>query len=180
VLDWEVAIPETYPAPTVLVAELLDGWLVSLFFLDRREFDGFEFLASPWQQVVHIDADGKATVVGERRNLRDHQVTLGGKSAFPLASWWVSPPLYMLAHAPDVLDTGVTQPSPVYFLPRVPLFYGLALVLMLASVGAGYFWLRNTKVNKSRRGLWLASCAVLGAPAFLSMICLEPRTPNCG
>jgi len=176
-LDWQLPLADGEPPPIgVDIAELLDGWLVSLFYFDDREFDGFESLLNPWQQVVHIDADGRSTVVGERRNIRGHQVSLGRSVAVPLASWWLSPPLYALAHVPDrLLDTGLTEPLRFEALPNVPLFYPLALSLMLLSLAAGYAWLRGTPVETSRRRLWLVSCAVLGVPAFLSLICLEPR-----
>lgn len=175
-LDWQLPLAEGEPPPIQAdIAELLDGWLVSLFYFDAWQFDGFESLTNPWQQVVHVDADGRATVVGERRNIRDHRVSLGGSAAVPVASWWLSPPLYALAHVPDLLDTGLTQPARFEPLPRVPLFYPLALALMLVSLAAGHGWLRGTQVGTSRRRLWLVSCALLGMPAFLSLICLEPR-----
>src|SRR5439155_15563375 len=90
-LDWQLPLAEGQPAPLgVNVAELLDGWLVSLFYSDAREFDGFESLIDPWQQVVYVDADGQATVVGERRNIHDFHVSFSGSVAVPVASWWVS------------------------------------------------------------------------------------------
>ena len=178
-LDWQLPLPEGEPAPMVDIAELLDGWLVSVYYFDGREFDGFESLINPWQQVVYVDADGQATVVGERRNIRGHQVSLGDSVAVPVASWWVSPPLYALAHLPDLLNTGLTQPPRFEPLPRVPLFYPLAVALMMLSLAAGYWWLRGTRADASRRGLWLVSCALLGMPAFLSLICLEPRNTPC-
>jgi hypothetical protein len=178
-LDWQLPLAEGEPAPSVDVVELLDGWLVSLFYFDAWEFDGFESLTNPWQQIIHIDADGQATVVGERRNIHDHQVSFGGSAAVPVASWWVSPPLYALAHTPDLLDVGLTIPPRFEPLPNVPLFYPLALTLMLVSLAAGYAWLRGTQVGPSRRRLWLVSCALLGVPAFLSLICLEPRRTAC-
>jgi len=175
-LDWALPLPERDPPPIgVDVAELLDGWLVSLFYFDDREFDGFAFLTRPWQQVVHIDASGQASVVGGRPEIRDVRVRLGRSVAVPAASWWVSPPLYALAHLPGLLNTGLTQPSRFRALPRVPLFYPLALGLMLGSVAAGYGWLRGTRATPSRRRLWLMSCALIGLPAFLSLLCLEPR-----
>ena len=179
-LDWQLPLAEAEPAPLrVDIVELLDGWLVSLFYSDAREFDGFESLTSPWEQVVYVDADGQATVVGERRNIRGQHVSFGGTVAAPVASWWVSPPLYALAHMPDLLETGLAQPPRFEPLPRVPLFYPLTLALMLGSLAAGYGWLRNTQVGTSRRRLWLVSCALLGIPAFLSLICLEPRRTPC-
>ena len=171
---------EDEPAPLhVDIVELLDGWQVSLFYSDAREFDGFESLSSPWEQVVYIDTDGQATVVAERRDIRNHQVSFVGSVSVPVASWWVSPPLYALAHLPDLLDTGLTQPPRFEPLPKVPLFYPLALALMLVSLVAGYVWLRGTQVGTSRRILWLVSCALLGVPALLSLICLEPRKTPC-
>jgi hypothetical protein len=175
-LDWEIPVAPGEQTPrSVSVVELLDGWLVSSFYADSREFDGFESLIDPWQQVVYVDADGKATVVGERRNIHDHSVSFGSVPAVPVASWWVSPPLYALAHVPDLLDTGLTQPARFEPLPRIPLLQILAVSLMLLSLGAGYLWLRGSKVAPSRRRIWLASCALLGVPAFLSLVCLEPR-----
>ncbi|HZM00953.1 MAG TPA: hypothetical protein VFD43_11955 [Planctomycetota bacterium] len=174
-LDWQLPLPPGEPPPMVEVFELLDGWLVSLFYFDEREFDGFESLIDPWQQVVHLDADGRSSVVGERRNIRGHSVSVGGSAAVPVASWWVSPALYALAHLPDRLDTGLTQPPRFEPLPRVPLFRWLAGALMLASLAAGSLWLRGTRVGAARRRLWLVSCVLLGVPALLSLICLEPR-----
>jgi len=180
IFDWQLPLPQDEPPPVaVAIAELLDGWLVSLFYSDVREFDGFESLTSPWQQVVYVDTDGRATVVGERRNIHDYHVSLGGSSSVPVASWWVSPSLYALAHAPDLLDTGLTQPPRFVPLPEVPVFYTIAIALMLVSLAAGYLWLRGTQVRASRRLLWLVSCALLGVPAFLSLICLEPRKTAC-
>ena len=179
-LDWQLPLADSEPAPLhVDIVELLDGWLVSLFYSDAREFDGFASLTSPWEQVVYVDANGQATVVGERRNIRGKHVSFVGSVTVPVASWWVSPPLYALAHLPDLLDTGLTHPPRFEPLPKVPLFYPLALTLMLISVVAGYGWLRGAKVSHSRRSLWLVSCALLGIPAFLSLICLEPRGTRC-
>jgi hypothetical protein len=179
-LDWQLSFARGEPAPAQIeIAELLDGWLVSLFYFDGREFDGFEFLTNPWQQVVYVDADGQATVVGERRNIHNQQVSMAGSVTVPVASWWLSPPLYVLAHLPDLLETGLTQPPRFEPLPKVPQFYPLALALMLLSLAAGYAWLRGTQVGASRRRLWLVSCALLGVPAFLSLVCLEPRKTAC-
>jgi hypothetical protein len=179
ILDWQLQLSADQPPPHTRVVELLDGWLISTYYFDEREFDGFASLTSPWQQVFFVDAEGKPAVVGERRNIRGHQVSALGPALIPVSSWWVSPPLYALAHLPDaILKTGLTQPPRFVALPAVPLFHVITLVLMLASIVAGYFWLRGTRVRASRRNLWLASCAVLGVPAFLSLVCLEPRVPR--
>jgi len=179
-LDWQLATASDNEQPiTVSVVELLDGWLVSLFHYPGPEFDGFERLAAPWQQVVYVGADGATKVVGERRDLGDVQIVLGGSIAVPKTSWWLSPLLYTLGRWPEsVLDKGLTQPPKLAPLPEVRVFYPVAAALMLLSLALGYWWLRGASISAARRRLWLASCAVLSLPAFLSLTCLEPRTPR--
>jgi hypothetical protein len=180
ILDWQLPLVKGAPIPLhANVVELLDGWLVLLFYSDDREFEGFQSLSNQWEQVVFIDSEGKATVVGERRNIRGHHVSFVGSVTVPVAAWWVSPPLYALLHLPDLLDTGLTQPPRFEPFPNVLLFYPLTGALMLCSLVAGYIWLRCTQVSKSRRFLWLVSCGLLGVPALLSLICLEPRKSPC-
>lgn len=78
-LDWQLPLAEGGIAPlSVNVLELLDGWLVSLFHADSREFDGFASLTSPGQQVAFITADGRSTVVGERRDIHDYGISRTG------------------------------------------------------------------------------------------------------
>ncbi len=178
-LDWQLALPvgETRSVQ-VTVAELLDGWLVSLFYFAGPEFDGFKGLVPHWQQVVYVDDNG-ATVVGERRDIRGHTITLGGSPAIPQASWWVSPVLYTLGRWPNsVLDQGLTQPTRLAAVPDVPMFYPLAGALMLISLALGAWWLRGAHVGAGRRRIWLATCALIGLPAFFSLVCLEPRAPR--
>jgi hypothetical protein len=178
-LDWQLALPENGTRPVqVSIAELLDGWLVSFFVYAGPEFDGFEGLVPHWQQVVHVD-DGGATVVGERRDIRGHSITLGGSPAMPEASWWLSPVLCTLGRWPgSVLDRGLTRPPRLAAWPDVPMFPPLAGALMLLSLALGAWWLRGARVGAARRRLWLATCAVIGLPAFLSLVCLEPRAPR--
>lgn len=174
-LAWQVPLPEGEFAPVADVVQTTHGWLVSLFYFDKREFGGFESFAKPWQQVLYVDGKGAISVVGERRDIRDHNATFGAVETVPLASWWLSPLLYALAHVPDRLDTGLTQPPRLHVLPAEPLFRLLAGMLIIASLAAAYAWLRGTHGSASRRRFWLASCALLGMPAFFSMLCLEPR-----
>ena len=176
-LDWQLSTDEGRDQPpAVSVVELLDGWLVLIFYFAPKEMDGFESLVDPWQQVVYVDATGQATVVGTRRNIRGIDVTLGSPPLVPKASWWLSPPLYALARWPgSALDKGLTQPPQLAPLPVVPVFYPVAAALMTLSLALGWWWLRGARISAGRRWLWLASCAILGLPAFLSLVCLEPR-----
>ncbi|MGH8110067.1 MAG: hypothetical protein ACREO1_15270, partial [Arenimonas sp.] len=152
-LDWQLALDGGGNGPPqVSVAELLDGWLVSFFYFPGQELDGFEGLAAPWQQVVYVDADGSSKVVGERRNIRGANISIGGGPAVPKASWWLSPLLYTLGRWPDsALDKGLTQPRQLAPLTEIRVFYPVALALMLISLGLGYWWLRGAPVNKTRR-----------------------------
>lgn len=179
-LDWQLA-PESHDGQpmTVSIVELLDGWLVSLFHYSGPELDGFESLGSPWQQVVYVGADGATEVVGERRDIHGVNVELGGAVAVPKASWWVSPLLYTLGRWPEsVLDTGLTQPPRLAPLPVARGLYPVAAGLMLISLALGYWWLRGAPISARRRRGWLAGCALLSLPAFLSLMCLEPRAPR--
>jgi hypothetical protein len=178
-LDWQIPLPGSQAQPvSIIVAELFDGWLVSLYYYAGAEFNGFEELVPHWQQVVFVDDKG-ATVVGGRRDVRGQQITLGGSPVVPEASWWLSPALYTLARIPHVvLDQGLTRPPRLAAAPNVRMFYPLAAGLMLVSLALGAWWLRAAPVSTGRRRLWLATCGLIGLPAFLSLICLEPRAPR--
>ncbi len=175
-LEWTLPLEDRGLLPmTVDIAEVSDGLLVSLFYFDDWEYDGFEFLLHPWQRVLHVDPSGHSTLVSERSDVRNRQVSIGAKSSVPVVSWWVSPPLYVLAHVTDLLDTGLTQPPRFALLPREKALRVAALLLLLVSVAGAWVWLRQARVTRARRRVWLATCALLGVPALLSLMCLEPR-----
>lgn len=172
-LDWALSLPR---GPAHLegaeIVELMDGWLVSIVYGDGHRqigFSQFNTVAQPWQQVVFVDDTGAASVVGERQIRRDYP-------ALYQLSWWLSPPLHALSEWPEsALDKGLTWPLQPEFLPKAGAFYGLAGVLMLVSFGLGLWWLRGSRLPIARRRVWLTSCALIGLPAFLSLVCLEPR-----
>lgn len=174
--DWHVDLPRG-PAHLEIatVLELMDGWLLSFVYGDgirQIGFNQFSVPVEPWQQVVFIDDEGIATVVNERALRRDYP-------ALYQVGWWFSPVLHTLSEWPDsALDKGLTWPLEPEVLPRLPVFYVLAAVLMLLSAALAWWWLRDTHANAMRRRVWLASCAVLGLPAFVSLVLLEPRTPR--
>jgi hypothetical protein len=47
--------------------------------------------------------------------------------------------------------------------------------MLLLSTATAWWWLRNTRVPTGRRRVWLASCALIGLPALISLFLLEPR-----
>ncbi|HEX7030384.1 MAG TPA: hypothetical protein VF254_07290 [Gammaproteobacteria bacterium] len=173
VSDWELALPE---GPQHLdfasLAELMDGWLVSFVYGDgirQIGFSQFNVVTPPWQQVLFVDADGKAAVVAERRINDD-------RPAMYRTDWWLSPPLDIFTTLPEaVLDKGLTWPMQLSLLPRVPVLYIAGALMLILSTGTACWWLRGTRVTPARRRVWLVSCALLGLPALLSLLLLEPR-----
>ncbi|HET9482753.1 MAG TPA: hypothetical protein VFO79_02250 [Xanthomonadales bacterium] len=174
VLDWSIALPAGVEhLERADVAALMDGWLVSFLYgsgMRQIGFQQFGTAADPRQYVVFVDPDGAASVVAERAVARDYP-------AMHQVPWWVSPPLHVLSEWPDaVLEKGLTVPLRVEAWPREASMRIAAGVLMLASLALAAWWLRGANVSPARRRLWLATCGLLGVPAFLSLVCLQPRT----
>lgn len=172
-LDWQMPLPRSVDGlEFVDIAELMDGWLVSMLWGEGYRqigFNQFNHLAEPWQQVTYIDDDGKISLVNERAINRDYPLLYS-------IDWWFSPPLHLLAEWPDsALDKGLSWPLQPDVLPNAPVFYPVAATLMLLSFVLGLWWLRGRALPTSRRSLWLASCALLGLPALFSLMLLEPR-----
>ena len=172
-LDWQLPLPRNVDQlEFVDIAELMDGWLVSMLWGEGYRQIGlnqFNHYAEPWQQVSYISDDGSVQIINERSVNRDYP-------ALYSIDWWFSPPLHLLAEWPDsALDKGLSWPLIPDVLPKVPVFYPVAAALMLLSLILGFWWLRGRHMPTSRRGLWLTSCALLGLPAFFSLMLLEPR-----
>lgn len=172
-LDWHVALPHgVAELEYVDIAELMDGWLVSVLYgegLRQIGFTQFSHYTEPSQQMFFVDDESNATVVNERIVQRDYP-------PLQIIDWWFSPLLHLLAEWPDsALDKGLTWPLTHDPLPNVPAFYPVAATLMLLSFVLGFWWLRGRAMPTSRRSLWLVSCAVLGVPAALSLMLMEPR-----
>lgn len=174
VLDWEVVLPEEAARlAQVDIAQLLDGWLVSLFY-----FDEHNRFFSPWQQIVYVDSAGQSAVVSERHGVDDIRIItgVGGSALWPTESWWLSPVIHAISATADgAFDKGLTRPPVVELLPRSSSLWIAAGSSILVSLILAYAWLRNSNVNPTRRRVWLAICAFIGLPALLSMIFLEPR-----
>lgn len=171
--DWELALPKgPQNLDFVSLAELMDGWLVSFVYGDGMRqigFNQFNVVAQPWQQVLFVDADGTATIVAERRINDD-------RPAMYRTDWWLSPPMDIFTTVPEAtLNKGLTWPLQLSPLPRVPVLYIAGAIMLILSTGIAWWWLRGTCVTTARRRVWLASCALLGLPALLSLLLLEPR-----
>jgi len=171
--DWALDLPRgPQHFEFVSLAELMDGWLVSFVYgngMRQIGFNQFNVAAQPWQQVQFLDTGGRVTVVGERKINEDFP-------AIHRTNWWLSPPLEVAATFPEaVIDKGLTWPVLLTPLPRVPVLYVAAALMLLLSTVAAWWWLRGTRMARTRRRVWLASCALLGLPALLSLFLLEPR-----
>jgi hypothetical protein len=173
-LAWEVVLPEEAARlANVDIAQLLDGWLVSLFY-----FDEHNRLYSPWQQIIFVDPNGATSVVAGRKGVEDVRIVtgVGGSAMFPTEAWWLSPILHgLMAHADVAFDRGLTRPPVVEWWPRDRKLWITASSLLLLSMALAYLWLRGSKASSRRRRLWLILCGILGMPAVASLIILEPR-----
>lgn len=170
---WEVELPRgPQHLEFATLAQLMDGWLVSFVYGDGMRqigFSQFNVVAQPWQQVLFVNADGEASVVGERQINQDFP-------ALQRTDWWLSPPLNILTTLPEVLlDKGLTWPMKITLLPRIPVLQIAALLMLLLSTSVAWWWLRKARMSNTRRTVWLASCAALGLPALISLFLLEPR-----
>ncbi|MCK7594173.1 hypothetical protein [Pseudomarimonas salicorniae] len=173
VLDWQLELPRGIGRlDSVLLTQLMEGWLVSFVHGDGMRqigFSQFAQVADPLQCTVFIDETGVATPLHERAVSRD----------YPLASqlaWWISPALHALSEWPDrALDKGLTTPLEVELWPNDRGIQLIALLLLAASALGAWLWLRGEPVPPGRRRFWLACCGLIGLPALVSLICLEPR-----
>ncbi|MDX1455445.1 MAG: hypothetical protein R3217_08330 [Gammaproteobacteria bacterium] len=171
--DWEIALPDgPQYLEYVTLAELMDGWLVSFVYgngMRQIGFNQFSVINDPWQYVMLVDNDGQASMVAERDINADFPV-------IQRTYWWVSPLLETVTTLPEaILDKGLTWPMLVTPLPKSRTLVVAALLSMLLALAAAWWWTRGTTMNASRRRVWLASCLLLGPPAFLSLVLLEPR-----
>lgn len=172
-LEWSLPLPRgSAQLQSVQLAQLMDGWLVSFVYDDGHRQLGLSQISvvrQPWQQVQWIDSQGAAEVVAERAITRDYP-------AIYQHAGWLSPLLLGLIEWPEsVLDKGLTRPIESEWLPPSTPLRVLAAVLLLGSALLAGLWLRGSGVSTARKRFWLLSCLVLGLPALLSLVCLEPR-----
>lgn len=171
--DWEIELPRgAQHLQSVTVAELMNGWLVSFVYgngMRQIGYSQFSVVVPPWQQVQFIDSDGEAAILAERDINAD----------FPSVQrsyWWLSPLLETLTSIPEAkLDKGLTWPMRITPLPHPESLWIAAAVTVLLATGLAWWWMRDTSMGAIRRRVWLASCLLLGLPAFLSLVLLEPR-----
>jgi hypothetical protein len=148
----------------VELIELLDGYLVSFTFTNGA-WAG-EML--PYQQVLHVDGEGKVEPVAHR--VLGFDLPL----AYTMRNWWLSPALRELCLAtqqlfatPKPLDEGGIPPPPRHI---VILAAVLCLLSLLASI-----WLTGRQAHAPlARWTWVLACGVVGVPALVSVWLMFP------
>ncbi|MBD8525230.1 hypothetical protein [Pseudomarimonas arenosa] len=174
-LDWAMPLAdEVRLLEGVVVARLMEGWLVSQLYGEGTRQVGFtrySRIAQPWQQISLIDAQDQISVIAERPLQADF-------SAYSRVSWWYSPLLHAFSEWPDqAMEKGLSYPLNREVWPELKGFHLLALSLMLLSTLLAWGYLRGSTASRGRRGFWLLNCGLFGLPALISLICLEPGRP---
>lgn len=151
------------------VAELSDGTLAT-FTYSARMADG---AGNARQVTMFVDPAGHPTRVGQRAMAHDFPLLFEHKA------WWLSPILHAVVALPDllidkgmVLDAGHNRFDNAYIAVRPAPVWIAALAASLLSALAALWWIGP---RSSRRLAWIASCLLLGPPAFCALAILEPR-----
>lgn len=153
------------------VGQVADGTLVS-FIGGRRRLDG----VMPATQVVYlVDAGGQVRELGRREVAHDFPVL------FEHRDWWVSPVLHAAVSLPAILiergvvpDYGASRFAPL-LLPRPASVWTAAIALALLSALAAAWWTPRAALGPRARLAWCLACLLLGVPALLSLMVLQPR-----
>lgn len=166
-LQFSVPLPGPYSnLAYVDVAEIPGQSIVSLLF-GSETVNG----AGTGHQYVMLAAPGAQPKEVARRTLSHDFAPL-----FEHRDFWLSPVMHTLAAVPgsliyngdipDVIEPKVERSSQVWMA---------AVVAALVAAAAGAAWLSRTDVGPRRKLAWIASCLVLGLPALLTLMALQPR-----
>jgi hypothetical protein len=153
------------------VAQVADGTLVSLIG-GYRSLDGYP---SGFQAVYLVDAAGTVSELARRQLSHDFPVLFEHKG------WWLSPVLHALVNLPDMLiekgvvpDDGASRFAPLMLARPSPAWMAMIVLALASGVGAAW-WTRRAKMSPAARLAWCLGCLLLGLPALLSLMVLQPR-----
>jgi hypothetical protein len=171
--EFSVALPAPFSdLGRIGIAELPDGTLLS-FNHGRKMMDG---APASMQTVVFVDPQGGAEVIAQRPLVHDFGLL------FEHRDWWLSPVLQAVEALPVllldkgmVLDKGKTRWSGDLLYPRPPLVIACAALCSLLSAFGAWAWLRGAARPAPAKAGWIAACLLLGVPALLSLLVLQPR-----
>ena len=157
------------------IATLLDGTLLS-FNPGRHMVDGE---TGATQVVMFVDPAGVASVVARRPLTHDFPLLFEHKD------WWPSPLLHAAVALPEllldkgiVLDRGLAAYANPVQRPRPWPVVAAAILCALLSAGAAWLWLRPVEAGARRKGAWIVTALLLGAPAMPCLMLLQPRPPR--
>jgi len=155
----------------VEAAEVADGTLLSFVAGYRRN----EGVAAAPQVSYLVDAAGRVTEVGRRELAHDFP------ALFEHRDWWVSPLLYAVVSLPEMLiekglvpDHGASRFAPL-LLPRPASVWTATIVLALVSCLLASWWTHRARLAPRARLAWCLASLLLGLPALLSLMVLQPR-----
>jgi hypothetical protein len=155
----------------VQAAQVPDGTLVT-FVYGHRQADG-----SPASQQVTFFVDRSSRVQEVGRRALGHDFP----PLFEHRAWWVSPALDALVLLPDLLIDDGTVPdygggrfAPL-LQPRPAVAWCAALAAALLACTGAAWWTRRTSLGRMPRAAWCLACLLLGVPALLSLMILQPR-----
>jgi hypothetical protein len=167
-----VALPVLFgDLERVEAAQVADGTLLS-FIGGYRRYDGFP--AAP-QVTYLVDADGRVTELKRRELAHDFPVLFEHKD------WWLSPVLHALVTLPEILidkgvvpDHGASRFAPL-LQPRPASVWTAMIALALASLLGAAWWTHRARLGPHARLAWCLASLLLGVPALLSLMVLQPR-----
>lgn len=167
-----VALPVPFgDLDRVVAAEVADGTLLS-FIGGYRRYDGFP--AAP-QVTYLVDADGRVLELNRRELAHDFPVLFEHKD------WWLSPVLHALVTLPEILiekgvvpDHGASRFAPL-LQPRPAAVWAVMIALALASLLGAAWWTDRARLGPRARLAWCLASLLLGVPALLSLMVLQPR-----
>jgi hypothetical protein len=167
-----VALPVPFgDLDRVVAAEVADGTLLS-FIGGYRRYDGFP--AAP-QVTYLVDAGGRVTELNRRELAHDFPVLFEHKD------WWLSPVLHALVTLPEILidkgvvpDHGASRFAPL-LQPRPASVWTVMIALALASLLGAAWWTDRARLGPRARLAWCLAGLLLGVPALLSLMVLQPR-----
>lgn len=165
--QFSVELPDAYSELAFVdVAELADGTLVSLLFGDEMMRGG----GDANQYVMWVPKGGSVREVARRPLKHDFGVL------FEHRDFWLSPILSAVVDARDALIDNGTVPDVIASpAERSATVWTATLVAALLAAIAGAAWLSRTEASPRRKLGWIAACLLLGVPALLTLMALQPR-----
>jgi hypothetical protein len=168
----ELPLPLPYgDLQSAFAAQVQDGTLVT-FIYGLRQSDRSPAAA---QVTFLVDLAAREREVGRRTLAHDYP------PLFEHRAWWISPALDMLVSVPDLLIDNGTVPDfgAGRFAPllqaRPAIAWAAALAATLLAGAGAAWWTRRSDLPRRSRAAWCVACLLLGMPALLSLMILQPR-----